>query len=232
MIRLMEREFDRNAEMRKKLVGSFLVGGNFAVKPGKRVGGTFAYIPTCSQPGEYGCVVTYSAFTSPPGGTALFGRIGPLNKAFGGPYGSTYAPACTNPAELAGQGNALKPVLRGAPQRRVGIASEQKRHRLFGHRTKADGDAAIVDRRKIAAKGCTERPQDVFGASPTGGEGDIDRVELSRISAADTNADPQPARREIVQCPQLLCQPERVAQRDEHDACADRDPLGYRSYHR
>ncbi len=115
LMRLMEREVDRNATMRDRLVGAWLIGANVAVKQGQRLGGSFAYLPTCSQPGEYGCIVAYSAFATPPGGTAMFGRLGPLNQIFGGPYRQPYVPACTNPAELAGDGNVLRPVLRGTP---------------------------------------------------------------------------------------------------------------------
>ncbi len=115
LVRLMEREVDRNAEMRRRLVGAFLLGGNFTVKEGKRLGGNFAYVPTCSQPAEYRCVVAYSAFGAAPGGTSIFGRIGPISKAFGAPYGKPYVPACTNPADLSGDAGVVRPVLRGAP---------------------------------------------------------------------------------------------------------------------
>ncbi|MBJ7471285.1 MAG: DUF3089 domain-containing protein, partial [Solirubrobacteraceae bacterium] len=111
LTRLIERDVDRSAAARKQLVGAFLIGGNIAVKPGKRLGGTFAYLPTCSQPGEYGCVVAYSIFGSPPGGTALFGRLSAISRAFGSVWNSDYQPACTNPAELAGD-DRLRPILR------------------------------------------------------------------------------------------------------------------------
>ncbi len=114
LMRLMEREVDRNAAARAKLVGAFLIGANVAVKQGQRLGGNFAYLPTCAQAGEYGCVVAYSSFTTAPGGTAMFGRLGPLNKIFGAQYRLPYVPACTSPTELAGDGETVRPVLRGA----------------------------------------------------------------------------------------------------------------------
>lgn len=113
LIRLMQDELDRRAQLRGRLVGAFLIGGHVAVKRGQRVGGNFAHIPTCEQPAEYGCVVAYSAFARAPAGSALFGRLGPLNKVYGGPSGRPYVPACTNPAFLAGDGDRLRSDLPG-----------------------------------------------------------------------------------------------------------------------
>lgn len=116
LIRLLKEEVDRNAERRAQLVGALLPGANVTVRRGQRNGGMFAYLPTCEAVGEYGCVVGYSAFSSPPSNrTAMFARISPLNKAFGGPLGHAFTVACTNPTILSGDDGRLRPLLRGKP---------------------------------------------------------------------------------------------------------------------
>lgn len=116
LIRLIKEEIDRNAERRAQFVGALLPGANVTVRRGQRNGGMFAYLPTCAEVDEYGCVVGYSAFSSPPSNrTALFGRISPLNQVYGAPRGPEFAVACTNPAILSGDEGRLRPLLRGKP---------------------------------------------------------------------------------------------------------------------
>ena len=136
LVRLLQLEVDRVEAIRQRTVGALLIGGNVTVKRGQRLGGNFAYLPTCSQPGEYGCVVAYSTFTSPPGGTALFGRVSALSRAFGAPFTGNIVPACTNPAELSGDGGVVRPVLRGQPP--SGGEGETEATFWNGKRPKAD----------------------------------------------------------------------------------------------
>ena len=58
------------------MVAALILGGNVQVPEGKTVGGTFAHIPACTAPGQTGCVIAYSSFSSTPPADSLFGRPG------------------------------------------------------------------------------------------------------------------------------------------------------------
>jgi len=99
---LLRRDMDENAARRGKLISAVLLGAQPYVPPGERVGGSFANIPTCSEPGETGCLIAYSSYAAeaPPTSGALFGM---QNTSFSlepiDPQGQV---VCTEPAHLAG----------------------------------------------------------------------------------------------------------------------------------
>jgi hypothetical protein len=104
---MMQLDVDEVPAVRSRLISALLIGGGIAVFQGQRTGdganpnGTsgipqdlsFKNIPTCSAPGETGCVIAYSSFdsASPPGPHSLFGRA---------PAG--FETACVNPGTIAG----------------------------------------------------------------------------------------------------------------------------------
>jgi pimeloyl-ACP methyl ester carboxylesterase len=96
---MMQKDIDNNPELRKRLISALLIGGRIEVPAGKRVGGTFQNIPTCSAPGETGCVLAYVSYSAqaPPTATSLFGLAGAGNEA-----------ACVEPALLAGNSGAYQ----------------------------------------------------------------------------------------------------------------------------
>lgn len=89
---LMEREFDSDENLKKRLIAALLIGGDVFVPENERSGGTFKTIPLCSYPEETGCVIAYRSYAEgyPP-------RI---------PWPAGFPPgtdsACVNPA---GTGN-------------------------------------------------------------------------------------------------------------------------------
>jgi Protein of unknown function (DUF3089) len=107
---LLQREVDPVAAVRKKLVSAILLGGNVTVPKGKRVGGAFTNIPSCTSGNEVGCVVAYSSFDSVPPANSLFGRAGTgIDANFGGATKPGTQVLCTNPAALSGSGDKLRP---------------------------------------------------------------------------------------------------------------------------
>ncbi len=106
LIRLLSSEVDPNPAERRLLVSAVILGGNVTVPVGRRVGGSFAHIPSCDSAVEVGCVVAYSSFDRPPPAGSLFGRAGSGVSALSG-GGDGHAPAsdlqvlCVNPASLS-----------------------------------------------------------------------------------------------------------------------------------
>jgi len=80
----------------KQMKLAIIPGFNVLVLPGKLTGGTFKSTPTCSKPGQTGCVMTWTSYRDknvpPPG--AVFG--------FADKPGMTVA--CTNPARPGATG--------------------------------------------------------------------------------------------------------------------------------
>jgi hypothetical protein len=93
LIGMMQMDVDTVPAVRTQMISALLLGGGATVASGQTAGGTFTNIPTCSSPGETGCVVAYSSFdvTSPPGANTLFGRAGAGQQT-----------DCTEPGALAG----------------------------------------------------------------------------------------------------------------------------------
>jgi hypothetical protein len=105
LIGMMQQDVDTVPAVRSQMISALLLGGGATVVTGQTVGGTFVNIPTCTSPGQTGCVVAYSSFdvNSPPGSNTLFGLApsgqqtdctepGALNGNDGGPYKGSYFP--------------------------------------------------------------------------------------------------------------------------------------------
>ena len=93
LAKLMQTDVDTVSSVRSLMISALLIGGGTTVAPGQNVNGTFKNIPTCSKPGDIGCMVAYSSYDvmTPPGANALFGASPDGNEV-----------ACTNPSTLAG----------------------------------------------------------------------------------------------------------------------------------
>ena len=93
LMAMMQKDVDTVPAVRSQMISAILLGGGATVATGQKVGGTFQNIPTCSSPGETGCLVAYSSFgvNSPPGSNTLFGRAG-----------AGLQTDCTEPGALAG----------------------------------------------------------------------------------------------------------------------------------
>jgi hypothetical protein len=92
---LIAEEIEPRRDVRERLVGAILLGGNVEVPKGKLVGGDFDKIPLCSTKGQAGCVVAYSSFASDPSASATFGNSRELKPGL--------EVACTDPTRLAGR---------------------------------------------------------------------------------------------------------------------------------
>lgn len=113
LIRLMREVIDPDPAQRARIVSAIVPGGNLVVPQGERVGGDLQHLPTCASASETGCVLAWSAFANTPPRTALFGRpSGSLRAASGLPSVPNGEVACTNPAELSGDGGRLQPITR------------------------------------------------------------------------------------------------------------------------
>ncbi|MGY4101131.1 DUF3089 domain-containing protein [Nocardia sp. R16R-3T] len=100
--KLLREQIDPNPQLRDRMVGAFMMGGNVTTARGSATGGDFAHIPVCTQQGEDGCVTAYS--TELLGVPSLFGNssVDLVSAATGLPHGPDYEVACTDPAVLAG----------------------------------------------------------------------------------------------------------------------------------
>jgi Protein of unknown function (DUF3089) len=76
LIRLLQEQIDPSPALRKLMVSAIILGGNVTVPVGKKVGGSFTHIPTCSSAHQTGCVIAYSSFGMTPPNPSLFGRPG------------------------------------------------------------------------------------------------------------------------------------------------------------
>ncbi|MBN1652763.1 MAG: DUF3089 domain-containing protein [Deltaproteobacteria bacterium] len=90
---LVSAKFDKDPEMRNKLISALLIGtSDLFVPKGQKVGATFANIPLCSSNSQTGCVVAYNTVSAPS--DALF--IGVKQPT------AEQEVACVNPAALGG----------------------------------------------------------------------------------------------------------------------------------
>lgn len=103
--KLIRTEIEANPEQRRLLVGAFLLGGNVTVAEGERIGGDFRETPTCSTPGQFGCVVAYSTYSTDSGPAPFFGNTDTdfTANAFDFPSGAGFEVACTDPGTLGGE---------------------------------------------------------------------------------------------------------------------------------
>src|SRR4029079_3491291 len=59
---LIQRQIDKRAAVRRKLVSAILLGGNVMVRTGSDRGGSFQNVPACRSKTQLGCVVAFSTF--------------------------------------------------------------------------------------------------------------------------------------------------------------------------
>lgn len=116
LTRLLQEEIEHVPAVREKIVSLIVPGGNFTVAAGQRLGGDSDHLPTCSALGETGCVLAWSTFATPPTSTAFFGfASGTLRSDTGLPTRPGTEVACTDPAQLSGDGGRLQPITRTEP---------------------------------------------------------------------------------------------------------------------
>ncbi|MGU3433061.1 DUF3089 domain-containing protein [Actinomycetes bacterium M1A6_2h] len=114
--KLMRETFDRDANLRKQLVGAFLMGGNVETARGSTTGGDFTNIPLCTERGQFGCVVAYSSNTLlPPLSTFGNADLDLWSLQWGLPSGPGYQVACTDPAKLSGDDRPFGITIPSAP---------------------------------------------------------------------------------------------------------------------
>ncbi len=103
--KLIREEID-GKPAQKLLVGAFLGGDpDFAVPPGKDMGGTFKSIPLCRQVGQTGCALVWDSYAADDKSKPIFGRS--LVPGLEG--------GCTNPAALGGGKAGLKAYFHKPP---------------------------------------------------------------------------------------------------------------------
>lgn len=100
--KLIREEIDSKPELRRKMVGAFLMGGNVMTARGKTTGGDFRNTPICTRRAQTGCVVAYS--TELVGLPSLFGNssLDALSTPMNLPTGPAFQVACTDPDRLSG----------------------------------------------------------------------------------------------------------------------------------
>lgn len=62
LIRLLQGRFETSPELRAELLLGILAGIPVNVPAGQKVGGTFANVPVCTQPGETGCFIAFGSY--------------------------------------------------------------------------------------------------------------------------------------------------------------------------
>lgn len=113
---LLRSEIERKRAQRRKLISAILLGGNVVVRKGKDVGGTFRRTPLCRDGSQLGCVIAFSTFNQTPPDDSIFGRPdGALVSLPKGADPNDYRVACTDPAELNGDGSRLETIARSEP---------------------------------------------------------------------------------------------------------------------
>lgn len=114
--KLIREQIDPKPELRKKVVGAFLMGGNVTTAEGSTTGGDFANIPLCTRPRQAGCVVAYSTnIVAPP--VSLFGNtdLDLPSSSWGLPRGPGFEIACTDPAVLSGNSEPVGATVPSTP---------------------------------------------------------------------------------------------------------------------
>jgi hypothetical protein len=126
--RLIAKEIDRNAKVRKQLVSAILLGGNVLVKKGSDVGGDFQNVKACRSATQLRCVIAFSTFNATPPPAAVFGIAGSQPAAVGGKAVPNTEVLCTNPAALGGGSapiTSLYPSKPFAPGTTIGALTTQ-----------------------------------------------------------------------------------------------------------
>ncbi|MCX5043021.1 DUF3089 domain-containing protein [Aldersonia sp. NBC_00410] len=114
--KLIREQIDPNPELRNRMVGGFLMGGNVLTARGSDIGGDFANIPVCTRQGQNGCVVAYSTTQTDPA-LSLFGnsQLDLWSRLIGLPSGPAFEVACTDPAALSGDHRPVGLTVPSAP---------------------------------------------------------------------------------------------------------------------
>lgn len=103
MLRALIRAEIDGRPVQRRLVGAVLLGGDVVVAKGRTTGGDFRSVPTCTRPGEAGCVVAFSTFAQDPPDDTRFGTaVADDDDPFGFPSGPGFEVACTDPGRLSG----------------------------------------------------------------------------------------------------------------------------------
>ena len=99
---LIRNHIDGRASVRDRLIGAYIPGANVLVAKDEDAGGDFDRVPACRRPGQFGCVVAWSAFNEPPPGNSRFGRppTAPDTTDMQLPNGPEYEVLCTDPERL------------------------------------------------------------------------------------------------------------------------------------
>jgi hypothetical protein len=128
LIRLLKTQVDADPAERSRLVSAILPGGNVTVPIGKKVGGTFAHIPLCTNVELPGCVIAYSSFSQTPPQNSLFGRVDSAVDVLSGEHpGPGEETACVNP--VAGIGPAPGGTAGGTAARTTAVPTTTKPRR-------------------------------------------------------------------------------------------------------
>jgi hypothetical protein len=148
---LIKRQIDPSPTQRHLLVSAFLMGGNVLVPTGKVVGGDFVNVPACQTNTQTGCVVAYSAFSSPPAANSSFGRPATSINGHDGIEPTSVKGLqvlCVNPAALAGGTGPLIPKIfdQGATVRTRWVSYP----RLYSARCQSSGGATWLQVTDIA----------------------------------------------------------------------------------
>ncbi|WP_262365472.1 DUF3089 domain-containing protein [Gordonia sp. OPL2] len=114
--KLIREQIDPRPQVRSRLAGAFVMGGNVTTERGSTVGGDFTRIPICTQRYQYRCVTAYSNNIVPPP-LSLFGNstLDIASLRAGLPMGPRYAVACTDPAVISGNDDPVGITVPSAP---------------------------------------------------------------------------------------------------------------------
>ncbi len=114
---LIRNHIDHDPAVRDRLVGAYIPGANVLVRAGENRHGDFDHVPGCRRPGQFGCVVAWSAFNEPPPPNSRFGRTPttPDTTDLALPTGPDYEVLCTDPEELTGGTGRLTSLIRSDP---------------------------------------------------------------------------------------------------------------------
>jgi hypothetical protein len=126
--RLIAREIDKRATVRRRLVSAILLGGNVLVKQGSDTGGDFHNIKACHSATQLRCVVAFSTFNATPPPAAVFGRAGAQPTTVNAQPVPNTEVLCTNPAALSGGSapiTSLYPSTPFAPGTTIGALTTQ-----------------------------------------------------------------------------------------------------------
>jgi hypothetical protein len=124
LIMLLRNQIDGNASLRHQMISAILLGGDATVAPGSTTGGAFQNIPTCTAPGQFGCVIAYSSFLEEPPSDTGFGKPGQGAALLWGETQTTGQQViCTDPAALDNNAGSLKPIFETSSQPPQGVTT-------------------------------------------------------------------------------------------------------------